>query len=168
MKITAWRVIKKKHRQTAFKGDGARIYGGRWNPVGTSVVYTAESLSLATLEIVVHLEREELLYTHFLKIPVTFDVQMVTTLSRKTLPRDWSRLPPSESTQKIGYKWISQSKFAVLKVPSTIIMEEYNYLINPNHPDFTNMQIGKAPTIQVQSSIIRPTIEDRSKSNPES
>ncbi len=144
MKLTAWRVIKKKHRRTAFKGDGARIYGGRWNPVGTSVVYTAESLSLATLEIVVHLEREELIYTHFLKIPVTFDARMVTALSRNTLPKDWNRLPPSESTQKIGYKWISQSKFAVLKVPSTIIIEEYNYLINPNHPDFTGMKIGKA------------------------
>ena len=143
MKLTVWRVIKKKHRRTAFKGDGARIYGGRWNPVGTSVVYTAESLSLATLEIVVHLEREELLYRHFLKIPVTFDSLQVTALNRNTLPKDWNRLPPSESTQKIGYKWISQSKFAVLKVPSTIILEEYNYLINPNHHDFVGMKIGK-------------------------
>ena len=112
--------------------------------MGTSVVYTAESLSLATLEIVVHLEREELFYTLFLKIPVTFDSSQVTTLSRNTLPKDWNRLPPSESTQKIGYKWISRSKFAVLKVPSTIIMEEYNYLINPNHPDFAGMKIGKS------------------------
>lgn len=112
--------------------------------MGTSVVYTAESLSLATLEIVVHLEREELFYTRFLKIPVTFDSSQVTVLSRNTLPKDWNRLPPSESTQKIGYKWISRSKFAVLKVPSTIIMEEYNYLINPNHPDFAGMKIGKS------------------------
>jgi RES domain-containing protein len=110
---------------------------------GDSVVYTAESLSLATLEIVVHLEREELFYTRFLKIPVTFDSSQVTTLSRNTLPKDWNRLPPSESTQKIGYKWISRLKFAVLKVPSTIIMEEYNYLINPNHPEFADMKIGK-------------------------
>jgi RES domain-containing protein len=58
--------------------------------------------------------------------------------------KDWNRLPPSESTQKIGYKWISRSKFSVLKVPSTIIMEEYNYLINPNHPDFAGMKIGKS------------------------
>ena len=144
MKLTAWRVIKENHRRTAFKGDGARIYGGRWNPVGTSVVYTAESLSLATLEIVVHLEREELFYTRFLKIPVTFDSSKMTALSRNTLPKDWNRLPPSESTQKIGYKWISRSKFAVLKVPSTIIMEEYNYLINPNHADFAGMKIGKS------------------------
>ena len=112
--------------------------------MGTSVVYTAESLSLATLEIVVHLEREELFYTRFLKILVTFDSSQVTTLSRNTLPKDWNRLPPSESTQKIGYKWISRSKFAVLKVPSTIIMEEYNYLINPNHPYFAGMKIGKS------------------------
>lgn len=144
MKLTAWRVIKKKHRRSAFKGDGARIYGGRWNPAGTSVVYTAESLSLATLEIVVHLEREELLYAHFLKIPIIFDSSQVTALNRSTLPKDWNRLPPSESTQKIGYKWISQSKFAVLKVPSTIIMEEYNYLINPSHQDFSRMKIGKS------------------------
>lgn len=67
MKLTAWRVIKKKHRRTAFKGDGARIYGGRWNPVGTSVVYTAGSLSLATLEIVVHLEEKNSLHAFFEK-----------------------------------------------------------------------------------------------------
>ena len=91
-----------------------------------------------------HLEREELFYTRFLKIPVTFDSSKMTALSRNPLPKDWNRLPPSESTQKIGYKWISRSKFAVLKVPSTIIMEEYNYLINPNHADFAGMKIGKS------------------------
>ena len=143
MNLTGWRIIKKKHKRTAFEGDGARIYGGRWNPVGTPVIYAAESLSLATLEIVVHLERAELLYTSFIKIPITFDAHMVHTVKRRTLPKDWNRLPPSESTQKLGYQWISQSKFAVLKVPSTIIVEEYNYLINPNHHDFSRMKIGK-------------------------
>ena len=143
MKVTAWRVIKKKHLRTAFKGDGARIYGGRWNPAGTPVIYTAESLSLATLEIVVHLERAELLYTSFIKIPITFDAHTVHKVKRRALPNDWNRLPPSESTQKIGYQWILQSKFAVLKVPSTVIEEEYNYLMNPNHHDFSRMKIGK-------------------------
>ena len=84
--MTAWRIAKQKHQSTGLSGEGARIYGGRWNPIGTPVIYAAESLSLATLEIIVHLEREQLLNKRFVKIPVTFETSLVVPLSRKRLP----------------------------------------------------------------------------------
>ena len=109
----AWRVLKAKHQKTGFTGEGARIYGGRWNPIGIPVIYTAESLSLATLEIIVHLEREELLRQRFVKIPVTFDTNLVLTLSRRKLPKNWNQLPPSEATQRIGHEWVLQAESSV-------------------------------------------------------
>ena len=139
--IKSFRIVNKKFTQTAFSGDGARQYGGRWNPVGFAAVYTAESLSLAVLEILVHLEDEALLFQRFVKIPVTFDPALVHSLPNKSLPDDWDNLLIPESTQNIGKEWIQGGKYAILKVPSTIIKEECNYLINPLHPDVKHLKI---------------------------
>lgn len=152
--ITSWRIVKDKHRHIAFSGEGARIYGGRWNPVGVPAISTAESLSLATLEILVHLENEQLLYQRFVKIPVSFDPSLIYSISRKDLPPDWNCLPPSESTQTIGLKWIRQAKHAILKVPSTVTSEEHNYIINPNHSDFTKIIIGKPKKFEFDARLI--------------
>jgi RES domain-containing protein len=152
--ITAWRIAKQTYQFTGSSGEGARIYGGRWNPIGIPAIYTAESLSLATLEIIVHLEREQLLYKRFVKIPVTFETSLVFPLSRKKRPKDWNSLPPSESTQKIGQKWIEQAKHAVLKIPSTVISEEHNFLINPAHPDFSAIEIGKPQRFEFDERLI--------------
>jgi RES domain-containing protein len=152
--ITAWRIAKQTYQFTGSSGEGARIYGGRWNPIGIPVIYTAESLSLATLEIIVHLEREQLLYKRFVKIPVTFESSLVFPLSRKKLPKDWASLPPSESTQKIGQKWIERTKHIILKIPSTVIKEEHNYLINPAHPDFSAIEIGKPQRFEFDERLI--------------
>ncbi len=152
--ITAWRIVKEKHQRTAFTGEGARQYGGRWNPIGIPVIYTAESLALATLEIIVHLGKEELLYQHFIKIPVSFNASEVFTFPRRKLPKDWAQLPPSESTQTIGHKWIMQAEYAILKVPSTIIKEEHNFLINPNHPNYPTMTIGDPQQFEFDPRLI--------------
>ena len=152
--ITAWRIAKQKHQFAGHSGEGARLYGGRWNPIGVPVIYTAESLSLATLEIIVHLEREQLLYKRFVKIPVTFETSLVYSLPRKKLPEDWGSLPPSESTQKIGQKWIEQAKYSILKIPSTVIREEYNFLINPAHPDFSAIEFGEPQRFEFDERLI--------------
>ena len=152
--ITAWRITKQKHQSTGLSDEGARIYGGRWNPIGIPVIYTAESLSLAALEIIVHLEKEQLLYNRFVKIPVTFKSSLVYPLSRKKLPKDWDSLPPSESTQRIGRKWIEQTKHAILKVPSTVISEDHNYIINPVHPHFAAIEFGEPQRFEFDERLI--------------
>jgi len=142
MKITAWRIVKFQHTQTAFDGEGARIAGGRWNKIGTPMIYTADSLALAALEIIVHLPKSELLKKLFLHIPVRFDHDLVFSLKPADLPADWDCIPPSESTQTIGTDWIFKKKSVILRVPSTIIREEFNYLMNPGHPDFKKLSFG--------------------------
>jgi len=155
---TAWRIAKQKHHSTGLIGEGARLYGGRWNPIGTPVIYAAESLSLATLEIIVHLENEQLLYSRFVKIPVTFERSLVFSLPRDKLPEDWNSLPPSESTQKMGQKWIDQAKYAILKIPSTVTREEHNFLINPAHPNFEGIEFGNPQRFEFDERLIEKYI----------
>jgi RES domain-containing protein len=142
MKITAWRIVKFQHTKTAFDGEGARIAGGRWNKIGTPMIYTAGSLALAALETIVHLPKGELLKKLFFHIPVQFDSDLVFALNPPDLPADWDCIPPSEATQAIGTDWILKKRSVILKVPSTIIREESNYLINPVHPDFKMLSFG--------------------------
>ena len=144
MKITAWRVVKAQHADRAFDGEGARIAGGRWNKIGIPMIYTADSLALAALEIMVHLPGSELLKNIFLRIPVRFDSRLVRSLNLIDLPDDWDLLPPPDSTQTIGTGWALKKKSVLYKVPSTIIREESNYLINPLHPDFKKLTIESA------------------------
>ena len=127
---------------SAFDGEGAGIAGGRWNRIGIPMIYTADSLALAVLEITVHLSQEDLLQKFYFRSRVQFDSSLVNTLDPIEIPDDWDSLPPSESTQNIGTQWASSQKSVILKVPSTVVREEFNYLINPIHPKFKKLLIG--------------------------
>ena len=142
MKITAWRIVKANHVDSAFDGEGARIAGGRWNRIGIPMIYAADSLALAILEISVHLSQIDLLYNNYFRISVDFDASLVASLDPAKLPDDWDSLPPSESTQDIGTHWALSQKSVILKIPSTVVREEFNYLINPVHPILKKILIG--------------------------
>jgi RES domain-containing protein len=145
--VTAWRIVKRKHAKSAFSGEGARRYGGRWNNPGIAAIYTAQSQSLAALEIAVHLESPELL-EKYVVIEVTFDESLVGTVSRASLPKNWRASHPPDRVRAIGDSWVEKARSAVLRVPSTIIPAEFNYLINPRHPDFTKVHFGKPSPFQ--------------------
>lgn len=140
--IHVWRIIHERTLKTAFTGDGSYKHGGRWNSRGHRVVYVAESLALATLEILVHGVPYETL-KRFYCIPATIPEDLVTEVNRNTLPANWRKDPPPETLQKFGNKWIKDNRSAVLKVPSAVIPIEFNYLINPDHPDFSKIKIGR-------------------------
>jgi len=140
--LTAWRIVEAKFRSKAFTGDGARLYGGRWNSKGVAVIYTAGSLALASIEIVVNLPSPKILET-FIRIPARFKPDLVERLSIAKLPRDWQSRPISPATRAIGDRWVQQQRSAVLMVPSVVVPEEFNYLLNPVHPDFEKIEIGR-------------------------
>lgn len=155
MSITAWRIVQKRWAQSAFSGYGARLEGGRWNRAGIPMVYTAESLSLASLEIIVHLPEASLLYTTYVRIPVTFSPDQMTVLSKDTLPADWDSIPESESTQKIGTEWASENRSLLLKVPSSVVPEEHNFLINPSHPEAAHLSIGAPAPFRFDPRLVK-------------
>jgi len=141
MKRRAWRIVKEKHAATAFDGEGAWLYGGRWNSSGTRVVYTSAALSLAALESLVHLNPP--VFFKYVAIPVEFDHALVESVAVAGLPVDWTEEPPPPSATEIGDLWVRESRSAVLELPSVIIQAEPNYLLNPAHPDFKKIVIGK-------------------------
>lgn len=140
--LTAWRIVKAKHVSRAFDGEGARRFGGRWNSVGIPMVYTAGSQALAALEMLVHLEFSDLL-RHYRLISVTFDDSIVKSLDPKKLPSNWKRRPTPSAVRSIGDSWIQSAESVVLKVPSVVVPEEYNYLLNSLNHDFSKITIGR-------------------------
>lgn len=138
----AWRIVKARHAAAAaFSGKGAADYGGRWNPRGVAVVYVSLTKSLAVLESLVHLNPPVVF--KFVAFRLQFDDALVETFPLKKLPADWRLEPPPPSAQRIGDLWVDQARSAVLALPSVIIPSETNFLLNPAHPDFKKISIGK-------------------------
>ena len=154
MIVTAWRIVKAKHAASAFSGDGARRFGGRWNSPGVAVVHTADSMSLAMLEMLVQLQSQELL-KRYLMIEVDFDDSLLTKVAPSDLPRSWRRSPPPAAIQRIGDDWVAESESAVLGVPSVIAPTEWNYLLNPAHSDFAKIGIGPKKRIRFDPRLIK-------------
>ena len=142
MTLTAWRIVESRYKNKAFSGDGARLFGGRWNSKGLAVVYTAGSMALASIEMVVNLPSPKLLEA-FVRIPVYVEEERVESLPPDQYPRNWQHRPISPETKAIGDRWIKQRRTPVLKVPSVVVPEEFNFLINPAHPDFAKIEIGR-------------------------
>lgn len=140
----AWRIIRKKRLQDAFTGEGARIGGGRWNHVGTPVVYVSETLSLAALELFVHFTRKDIkLCKSLVAIPLDIPNSVKTAeVSVRNLNPDWRVSPPSNSTKDIGTKWAQKKTSLILRVPSALIPDEYNLVLNSKHADFMKIRIG--------------------------
>lgn len=139
MGIISYRIVKEKYVDTAFDGEGARLYGGRWNSKGISAIYTSDSLALCSLEIFVHLPSYTLL-TNYVYMTVAFDSKLVTEVP---IISGWDERPISKTSQKIGDKWVKESRSSILKVPSVLMPDGCNYLINIKHIDFNQIKIGK-------------------------
>lgn len=141
--MRVFRVEREKYLIHTLAGIGASMTNGyRWNSLHTKLVYTAESRALATLEISVHLDLSEDLPTDRFYVEIDIpDTVIIQEVKVEDLPDDWNSKPPTIITQTIGDDFVSGNKSAVLKVPSCIVHQEYNYLINPNHPDASNIKV---------------------------
>lgn len=141
--IDSFRIIKTEFVSSAFSGEGARLYGGRWNSPGTSMVYLAGSLAAAILEILVHTEDFSTIKDLYSYIPVRFSSKYLKTLQINRLPPDWNASTPIAATQVIGDSWIASASSVTLKVPSAVVEGEFNYLLNPKHSDFVKLVQGE-------------------------
>jgi RES domain-containing protein len=136
-----WRIVTARFVEAAFSGEGARLYGGRWNPKGIPLVYTAESQSLAVLEILV---QDEPLRARYVLIPAHIpDDLTIDRIAADQLPQDWRSPEARRELQKLGADWVRRGTSAVLAVPSAVIPGEISYLLNPLHPDFAQIGIGE-------------------------
>jgi RES domain-containing protein len=139
--ILAWRIAKRAHAKTAFSGEGARIAGGRWNLPGYAMIYASSTLALAAMETFVHLG-EEGLSIAFLSFRIEIP-ESVEVIRCERPPRGWRAEPPGQASMRYGTAWLREGKSAVLDVPSAIVQEERNLLLNPGHPDFAKIVIHR-------------------------
>ena len=127
-----------------FDGEGAFRFGGRWNSRGTRILYTSGTLSLAALEMLVHLNSEEILFSYSFA-SAEFDESLILPVEGfRILPDDWNASPPPLEIQRIGDEWAEAQASVVLKVPTPVLPVEFNYLINIRHPEFTKIKLSKA------------------------
>jgi RES domain-containing protein len=137
--VRGWRItrIKYAEKTLAFSGKGAAENPGRWNKGGVPVVYTCSSIALCALETLVHTRSQKALNGRFALFEVDVPPDLITETD---LPAD---LRARQQTQEIGDRWIKEANSAVLRVPS-VVTGEPNYLLNPNHADFSKIKIGEA------------------------
>lgn len=153
--MRVFRVEREKYLGTTLEGIGAALAEGyRWNSLNTYLVYTAESRALATLEVSVHLDLNEDLPTdrHYVEIDIPDDI-IILELKIEDLPNGWDSKPPMLETQFIGDDFVKEKSAAVLKVPSGIVQQEFNYLINPNHPDAAKIFIKSTAPFKFDSRL---------------
>jgi len=127
--------IAKKDVVKDLTGTGAKLYGGRWNHRGTAVVYTSETRALAAVEFLVHVSLSNVprgLIIATIEIP---DDIVPEEVPRASLPRGWRDYPAPREVADLGTRWVKSNKSLLLRVPSAVVEQEYNILINPLHSD---------------------------------
>ena len=138
--MRVYRLSKSKF-SSDLSGKGAELAGGRWNSKGKAVLYTSQSRALCTAEIAVH--------TPLGNIPTDYEIVEITIpdgfeikeIENSKLPSNWRSIPHSHSTQEIGDGFLSENKYLVFKVPSVVVQGDFNFLINPAHSRFREVEI---------------------------
>ena len=142
-----WRIAADTREYTAddMGGKGAEKTGGRWNRPGSPVVYGAGSIALACLETIVHLNLSGFPLNRFLvRIDVPDEVWAKRqSLGPDALPVGWSAIPEGRVSVQAGDRWLAGLESALLLVPSVIVPEEFNVLVNPRHPDAGKLEATK-------------------------
>lgn len=151
--VVVWRLLTARFVKTAFSGEGARLYGGRWNRKGVAMVYTAGSQSLAMLELLV---QDEPLRARYVMIPASVPKNLkIERVVPEQLPANWRDPAAREQLQTVGTDWIRRGSSAILAVPSSVIPAETNYLLNPQHPSFAKIEIGQEQPFVTDLRLIR-------------
>jgi len=123
-------------------GKGAEIAGGRWNSKGVAVIYTSASRALCTTEIAVHTPLGNIPEDYQI-VSIQIPQSKIFELPVSRLPKDWRKFPHSSATQKTGDQFVRENKFLVMRVPSAVVQGDFNYIINPRHPDFQKVKIAE-------------------------
>jgi len=151
--LKVFRISKKRHLKD-LSGEGARLFGGRWNKRGSKMLYTSQSLELSVLELLVHLDyefvKEDFGYIE-IECPETIKIE---TVKSSILKQNWRQHPLLSFTQDYGTNWLNSQRTLVLKVPSAVLPTSYNYLINPEHSDFKLLKIKNIGDLDLDSRLV--------------
>ena len=136
-------------------GTGAAMYGGRWNSEGVYVLYTAGGPSLAMLESLVHFGGR--IVGDYCQVAIEVPEKHILELTEQDLPANWRESPPPDTLRGFGNQFIAEGKFLMLKVPSVLVPDESNYLLNPQHPEFKRVKILVKSKIKFDERLVKKT-----------
>lgn len=152
--MIVWRIATEAptYRATDLTGTGAKITGGRWNSIGVPMLYSSTSIALAAIETIVHLSQGGLPFNRYLvQIDIPNSVWTARQITSSILaPAGWDAVPSGMASIQYGDQWLANNASAILEVPSIIVPEEQNVLINPAHKD----------TSSITAKIVRKWIYD--------
>jgi RES domain-containing protein len=132
--VRVWRICRERYAADPLSGRGGLVVSGRWATKGRRVVYTSGSLSLASLEFLVHVDRV-LLPPDLVQVEVDVPDRIpASEIDVVPLPKGWRDHPAPTTLRAFGDAWLAGGTTAILRVPSAVIPEESNVLLNPDHP----------------------------------
>ena len=140
--IHAWRIVKARLAEGAFDGEGARIYGGRWNSPGRPAVYLGGSPAIAALEVLAHNARPALLEASYVIIEARLPDDALLDLSLEALPPGWDDPADSRRAAALGDAWLESGASLALRVPSAVLPLEHDLVINVRHPRIGELTVG--------------------------
>ncbi|MGH9454014.1 MAG: RES family NAD+ phosphorylase [Terriglobia bacterium] len=150
-----YRILRRAYSKSPLDGEGGYRFGGRWSSVGTRLAYTAEHLSLAMIEYFVHIDREDLpkdLVVVMAEIPETV---ARPSISAKQLPGHWRQSPAPTELTEVGDRFVHDQRAAILIVPSALAPTESNWLLNPQHPDYSKIRVHPATAFEYDRRLFK-------------
>lgn len=152
--MIVYRLANRKYSND-LSGIGAEIAGGRWNFKGTRILYTADSRALCMAEIAVHTPIGVMPKDYFLISIEVPDYSRIIQINSKDLPKDWRKFPYSRITQDLGNNFIGKKEVLYIKVPSAVVLGDFNILINPAHSDFDKVKIIKTESFDFDERLFK-------------
>ncbi len=149
-----YRISATKHIKD-LTGTGARIYGGRWNYPGFPVVYTSSSRSLAALEFLVHVPMALAPKNLSIAVIETPEQTHMKEITSSDLPKNWRTYPPPGQLAETGTEWLKSKSSLLLKIPSAVMQEEYNILINSMHEEMNLVTIESIEKFSFDSRFLK-------------
>lgn len=162
--MRVWRITREAFQ--ALDGDGARQWGGRWNSVGVPVVYSSASLALAALEVLTHADIRDVpddLVAMSIDVP---DEGGVSSIGVDELPAGWNRIADGAVCVTRGDAWVAEGGTLALRVPSVVVPEEWNVLINPAHVRASGVRVVSSRRFQFDPRVMGTVAASAARSVP--
>ena len=147
-----YRLTLAGYADAAFTGGGTRRVGSRWTPVGYPAVDLAGSVALAVLETLAHADWSVMPTHCVITVEVPSSVP-ITSVDFGALPSDWRATPPPASLRRIGHDWLDTDETVLLRVPSVLVPQEFNFILNPAHADSSQLTIGMPDRFTIDSRL---------------
>lgn len=151
--LTLYRIVHRRYRDNPFSGKGGLHNKSRWASKGQRVSYAADHLATATLETLAGVQRADLM-TEMVYAKAQIDASHEAALPDDRLPDNWDALPSPEATRAVGDAWLASTEAVLLRVPSVVLPESTNYVINPAHPDASALQIQTVAPLLLDNRVL--------------